>query len=618
MSEATKRRLEVAGAWREARSIIASHRSRLVSGAFLMTINLLLGFVMPAASKYVIDEIIIKGRTETLAWVGLAAGAAIFMQVITAYWMSQILSVAGQRVITDMRKRVQAHVGRLPVNYFDATQTGMLITRIMSDAEGLRVLVGNGLIQLGGNVVTALASIGILFWLDWRLTTLMIIVLLTFGVGMSYAFKKMRPLFRERGELNSQLTGRLAQSLVGVRVVKAYAAEKREELAFARGAHRLFRTARKAMTGASMVAAFSSVLVGAASLMMILEGGRSVLNGRMTLGDLFMYIFLTGLMVKPITEVAGVGTQITEAVVGLDRIREILSLEIEEEGAFEMEEISEIRGEIVFENVWFEYNAGAPVLKNLSFKAPAGSTTALVGSSGSGKSTLINLVMKFNQPKTGRVIIDGRDLSTIKLHAYRSLLGVVLQDNFLFDDTIAENIRFSKPGASIEEIQAVSRIAHCEEFIEGFDQKYETIVGERGVKLSGGQRQRIAIARALLADPKLLILDEATSSLDNESEALVQEGLRSLRKGRTTFVIAHRLSTIQNADLILVLENGEIVEQGAHDALLAAGGRYKQLYDRRSHLERNHFIDPLEHGAPGPPMALVSQPASTEAAAAKH
>ncbi len=609
MAEKKKKRLKLSEAWQESRELIMAHRWRLAAGAGLMLINRLVGLVLPASSKYVIDEVIGRQRVELLTPIALAAGAATLVQAVTSFALSQVLGVAAQRAITEMRKKVQAHVERLPIRYFDSTQTGKLISRIMSDAEGVRNLVGTGLVQLTGSIITAVIAIGVLFYLNWRLTTVTIIVLLAFGGGLAYAFKKLRPLFRERGEIQSEVTGRLGESLGGIRIVKAYTAEKREEIVFARGVHRLFRNVKRSMTGVSSITAFSSVIVGAIGVVMIIVGGGSVLSGQMTLGDMFMYIFFTGLMAMPVIEIAAIGTQITEAFAGLDRIREIMSMPTEDEEDSQREPLAEMSGHIEFEDVWFEYNPGAPVLNNISFRSAAGSTTALVGSSGSGKSTLISLVMNFNQPLSGRIRIDGRDLLQLKLRDYRSRLGVVLQDNFLFDGTIAENISFSKPHAIREEIEAVSRVAHCEEFIEGFEKKYETIVGERGVKLSGGQRQRIAIARALLADPKILILDEATSSLDSESEALIQEGLRSLRKGRTTFVIAHRLSTIRSADQILVLENGEIVERGTHEELLAIGGRYKQLYDKQYKFERDQFINPGEDFTPELPKVEIERKA---------
>jgi len=594
MNKKKKKPVRLTNAWREAKKLIIANRSRLALGALLMLINRLSGIVLPASSKYLIDEVVVKGQGRLLAPIAIAAGAAGLLQAVTAFSLSQVLGVAAHRAITGMRKKVQAHVGRLPIRYFDSTQTGILIARIVTDAEGVRNLVGSGLVQLSGSVVTALISIGVLFYLNWRLTSLTIAVLLVFGGGMAYSFRKLRPLFIERSQLYSELIGRLSQSLNGIRIVKAYTAEKREALIFARGAHRLFRNLKSATFGTSAVSAFSAAIISAIGMIMIIVGGRAVVSGAMTLGDLFMYIFFTGLMAVPVMDIANIGTQITEAFAGLDRIRELLNQPTEDNIDESKEATREIRGDVEFEDVWFEYRSGVPVLKNVSFRAPAGSTTALVGSSGSGKSTLISLILNFNCPSAGRIKVDGQDLSRIRLRDYRSQLGIVLQDNFLFDGTIAENLRFSRPNASQEELQAVSRLANCEEFIEGFEDKFETVVGERGVKLSGGQRQRIAIARALLADPRILILDEATSSLDSESEAAIQDGLRSLRSGRTTFVIAHRLSTIRSADQILVIENGEIVERGAHETLLATGGRYKELYDKQYRFERNQFINPGE------------------------
>ncbi len=612
MPEPEKKRLRFSDAWLEARELIVAHRARLALGAALMLVNRLVGLVLPASSKYIIDEVIVKGRAEMLTPIAIIAGAATLVQAVTSFVLSQVLGVAAQRAITEMRKKVQTKVERLPVSYFDSTQTGKLISRVMNDAEGIRNLVGTGLVQLSGSIVTAIIALGVLFYLNWRLTALTIIVLAAFGGGLAYAFKKLRPIFRERGEIYSEITGRLGESLGGIRIVKAYTAEKREEIVFARGVHRLFRNIAKSMTGVSAITAFSSIIVGAVGVVMITVGGHSVVTGQMTLGDMFMYVFFTGLMAMPVIEIAAIGTQITEAFAGLDRIREIMQMDTEDEEDSRREALPEMLGDVEFEDVWFEYNEDVPVLKGVSFLAPAGTTTALVGSSGSGKSTLISLVMNFNQPKSGGIKIDGRGLTGIKLRDYRAYLGVVLQDNFLFDGTIAENIRFSKPHATMDEVREVSRIAHCDEFIEGFEKGYDTVVGERGVKLSGGQRQRIAIARALLADPRLLILDEATSSLDSESEAMIQEGLRSLRQGRTTFVIAHRLSTIRSADQILVLEDGEIVERGTHEELLMNGGRYKQLYDKQYKFERDQFINPGEDFTPDLPKVEVERRVSTQ------
>jgi subfamily B ATP-binding cassette protein MsbA len=598
--------LRLSSAWREARELIWARRWRLLLGLLLMLVNRAAGLVLPALSKFLVDEVIAKRRAELIGTLALAAGVATVVQAATSFALSQVLGVAAQRAITDMRRRVQAHAERLPIRYFDSTQTGVLISRIMSDAEGIRNLVGTGLVQLSGSVVTAAAALGVLFYLNWRLTSITLLVLVVFGGAMAYAFQRLRPLFRERGKINAEVTGRLNESLGGIRIVKTYTAEKREELVFTRGVHRLFRNVAQSITGVSAITAFSSVIVGAIGVLMIVVGGRAILAGTMTLGDFVMYIFFTGLTAAPVVQIASIGTQISEAFAGLDRIREILAMHTEDQEDEAREALDDLRGEVAFENVWFEYNAGVPVLKGVSFRAPAGSTTALVGSSGSGKSTLISLVMAFNRPTSGRVMVDGRDLAQVRLRDHRAHLGVVLQDNFLFDGTVGENIRYGRPHATLDEVRAVSHIAHADEFIDRFDQQYDTIVGERGVRLSGGQRQRVAIARAILADPRVLILDEATSSLDSESEALIQDGLRALRRGRTTFVIAHRLSTIQSADQILVLEQGEVVERGTHDELLARGGRYRQLHDKQYKLERDRFINPGEDFTPEPPKPAVA------------
>ena len=596
--------------WEEARGLVWLHRWRLALGLTLMLVNRLVGLVLPATSKFLVDDVIGKQRVDLLPTLALAAAAATVVQAATSFSLSQLLSVAAQRAIAEMRKSVNAHVMRLPVRYFDTTQTGQLISRIMNDAEGIRNLIGTGLVQFTGGIVEAALALSVLFWLNWRLTTVTLLVLLVFAGGMAYAFKRLRPLFRERGQIQAEVTGRLNQSLGGVRVVKAYVAEEREERQFSDGVYRLFDNIAKSITGISAVTAGSTVIVGVIGVVMLAMGGRSILAGEMTLGDFVMYLFFTGLTAAPLVQMASIGTQLTEAFAGLDRIREIRRMAPEDDEDEQRMPMASLNGDVQFDAVYFEYTDGVAVLKDVSFVAPAGTTTALVGSSGSGKSTLISLIMTFNRPKSGRVVVDGHDLTAVRLRDYRSHLGIVLQDNFLFDGTVAENIAYARPEAARDEILAVSRLAHCDEFVSGFPEQYDTVVGERGVRLSGGQRQRVAIARALLANPRILILDEATSSLDSESEAMIQDGLRKLRAGRTTFVIAHRLSTIQSADQILVLEGGEIVERGTHDQLLAMNGRYRQLYDKQYRFERDQFINPGEDFTPDPPKTELPKAAA--------
>lgn len=627
-SEKKKKKINYTGAWAEARRIMWAARWRLAFGGVLLLISRLASMVLPASTKYLGDEVFAKANYSLLKWIALAIGVSALVQGITSFALSQILGVAAQRAITEMRKRVQTHIERLPISYFDSTQSGQLISRIMNDADGIRNLVGTGIGQLVGSFVTAGVSIGVLFWLNWRMTSATMVVLIIFGVALFYAFKLLRPIFRERGEITAEVTGRLGESLGGIRIVKAYTAEKREELSFARGAHKLFRNIAKSVTGVSAISSFSAILVGAVAVVMIVLGGNAVQAGEMTLGDFLMYIAFTFILAMPVFELTAIGTQITEALAGLDRIREVLAETTEDETDAEKIPLPSVEGTIEFQNVSFEYEKDVPVLKNISFHAAAGTTTALVGSSGSGKSTILSLVLNFIRPtnegskfqdsgslreveassgaspetwnlepgteNSGRILIDGKDLNEVKLRDYRRHLGVVLQDNFLFDGTVLDNIRFSNPEASFETIKEMCVVANADEFITKFPNGYDTIVGERGVKLSGGQRQRIAIARALLADPRILILDEATSSLDSESEALIQEGLNNLRKGRTTFVIAHRLSTIRSADQILVVEAGEIVERGTHEELVAMDGRYKQLYDKQYRFEQNLFVNPGE------------------------
>ncbi len=464
----------------------------------------------------------------------------------------------------------------------------------MNDPEGIRNLIGTGLIQLTGGILSAVAALGVLLYLNWKLTLATLVFLGFFGAGMSIAFKRLRPIFRERSVITAEVTGRLTETIGGIRLIKVYTAEEREKAVFGEGVQRLFQNIAKTITGTSLTGTLGLAVVGVIGLITMYVGGRDVIEGRMTVGSLITFVLFIAMVTMPLVQIASIGTQITEAFAGLDRIRELRDMATEDQEDASRNAVPAVVGRVQFANVGLEIETDVPVLKGVPFTAPAGTTTALVGSSGSGKSTLISLIMAFAQPQQGKILIDGEPLSALKLREYRRHLGVVMQDNFLFDGTVRENIAFTKPGATDDEVQAVAKIANAHEFISGFPQLYDTIVGERGVKLSGGQRQRVAIARAILADPRVLILDEATSSLDSESEQAIQQGLRRLRSGRTTFVIAHRLSTITSANQILVLEAGQIVERGTHAELLALGGRYRDLYNRQYQFEVDQFVNPGE------------------------
>jgi subfamily B ATP-binding cassette protein MsbA len=595
MSEKPKRsKVDFENVRAEAGFLIREHRKTLSLGLALMVVNRLAGLALPAMPKFLIDNVIAQQQPDLLWTLVTIVAAATVIQAVTSFTLSQVVGVAAQGAIAKMRKEIQGHVLRLPVSYFDSTKTGVLISRIMTDPEGIRNLVGTGLVQLVGGLMTAIIAFTILLAINLKLTLASVGFLLVFAGSMAFAFKRLRPIFRKRGAINAEITGRLTEALGGVRLVKTYVAEDREEAVFGAGVDRLFKNIASTITGTSAIAAISTVIVGAIGVTVLWVGGRSILAGQMTTGELFSYVLYVGVMVAPLVQISSIGTQVTEAFAGLDRIHELRAVRTEDDEDVQREAIPDLAGDVKFENVSFEYKPGTPVLKGISFHAPAGTTTALVGPSGSGKSTLIGLVMAFYRPLRGNVKVDGKNLVDLKLRDYRKLLGVVMQDNFLFDGTIRENIAFANPGASDEDTRTASRIAHCDEFIERFDAKYDTVVGERGVKLSGGQRQRVGIARAILANPRVLILDEATSSLDSEAEALIQDGLQVLRRGRTTFVIAHRLSTIRSADQILVLDDGEIVECGTHPELIALEGLYRRLYEKQYGLMKDLYINPGE------------------------
>jgi subfamily B ATP-binding cassette protein MsbA len=575
--------------WQDLKALAIAHRWRLIVGFVLMLVSRATSLVLPASTKWFVDDIVNLGRWDLLPWLAGAVAAATLVSAGTSFLLSQVLGVAAQRAITAIRTELHARVIRLPIRAFDHTKTGALISRIMHDADGLRVLIGNGLVQLFGSLVMAVLALVVLFYLNWALTATMMLVLAVFGGGVALMITRVRPVFRERGQIMADMTGRLTETLGGIRVVKAFAAEERERAAFSRDADRLFRNVATTITATSGAAAFSTAVLGVAIVIIMIFGGASIRGGAMTVGDVAMYVSFLAVLTLPIVQLASVGTQLGEAFASLDRLREVRGWETEDAGDESREPLSSLRGEVEFQNVSFEYVAETPVLRNVSLRVAAGSTVALVGSSGAGKTTLIGLVMGFHRPSSGRVLVDGKDLAALRLSDFRTFLGAVLQDDVLFDGTVAEAIAYGSAGADRGAILDAGRSAHCDEFVRTFKEGYDTVIGERGVRLSGGQRQRVAIARALLADPRILVLDEATSHLDSENEALIQDALQVLRKGRTTFVIAHRLSTVQSADQIVVLERGEIVERGTHRDLLEAGGRYRQLYDSQFRF-RQHLV----------------------------
>jgi ABC-type multidrug transport system fused ATPase/permease subunit len=592
--------------WPEVWKLMQPRRGLLALGFVLMVCNKLAGFVLPYSSKFLIDNVVTRHQTGLLRPLVFAVLTATLVQGITSFSLTQLLSKAAQRLIADLRQQVQAHVSRLPVTYYDGNKTGALVSRIMSDVEGVRNLLGTGLVDFVGGIVAACIALVLLLRISVPLTLMAVGSLGCFAIVLNKAFSTIRPIFRERGKINAEVTGRLTESLGGVRVIKGYHAESREEKVFAAGVRRLLDNVMRTLTATSLMSLSASVLLGVVGAATMYIGGRQMVSHTLSPGSYFSYNFLLVFLVAPIMQVVSIGTQLTEALAGLERTQEVMHERPEDRDPKRLVELRDIVGTVEFDNVSFSYDGTHEVLHDISFRSEPGTVTALVGSSGSGKSTTIGLICAFYVPSQGTIRVDDVDLSTVRLDSYRTRLGVVLQESFLFDGTIRENVAFSRPNASEEEIMRACRIARVDEFAESFAEKYETIVGERGVKLSGGQRQRISIARAILAEPRILILDEATSSLDSESEEMIQHGLSYLMQGRTTFVIAHRLSTIRRADQIMVMEQGRIVERGTHAELYAARGRYYDLYTRQHGVENNLFL------APGEGDALVVNGDSTE------
>lgn len=589
--------------WPDVRALVYPRRGLLLIGFVLIVISRVCGLVLPMSTRYLIDNVIGQHRESMLLPIVFSVLGATVIQGITSFTLTQLLSIEGQKVIAELRQKVQAHIGRLSVTYFDSNKTGQLVSRIMSDVEGMRNLIGTGLIEFFGGLLTAVVSLVILLRISKEMTALAATVVLCFGLSIRRAFKAIRPIFRERGKINAEVTGRLTESLGGVRVIKGYHAEEREAKTFATGVLRLLDNVRKSLTTMSLMSLSATVIMGVVGALIMYLGTRQIFAHRLTLGEYFTFVAFLAFLIAPVIGIVNIGTQITEALAGLERTREVLRERPEDEDPERTAAVGSIAGEVVFDNVRFSYTEGKEVLHGISFTAKPGSVTAFVGPSGSGKSTTIGLIAAFYKPGGGKILVDGRDLNTLKLYDYRSQLGVVLQETFLFDGSIRDNVLFSRPEATEVQFLEACRIARVDEFAEKLEAKYDTIVGERGVKLSGGQRQRLSIARAILADPRILILDEATSSLDSESEAMIQEGLSHLMKGRTTFVIAHRLSTIRRADQILVIEAGDIVESGTHAELFALRRRYWEMYTRQHALDENLFLAPGEGDSVPEPAA---------------
>ena len=598
-ADAPKRKVSFKKLWPTIWAMVRPRLPLLALGLVLVAIRTVAGLTLPFVTKPLMDKALnFAHPTVNLLpkLIAVVFGATV-MQAISSYSLTQLLSTEGQKLISELRRQVQEHVGRLSVAYYDANRTGTLVSRIMTDVEGVRNLIGTGLVEFVGGILTAILAFIFLLHRSPVVTITVFGVIGIFVVVLQSGFKKIRPIFRERAKINAEVTGRLTESLGGVRVIKGYHAEEREAGVFSQGVERLLRNVISSLTMTSTLSAASTTVLGLVSAIVMWLGGHQVLAGHWTVGDYFSYNMFLAFMIAPTFQIVNIGTQLSEAFAGLDRTTEIMAEMEENSDPTRTHQMEPIQGTVRFEDVQFEYDAGKPVLHGVSFLAEPGSVTALVGSSGSGKSTIISLICAFHKPTQGRVLVDGQDISQVNLNTYRSQLGVVLQDSFLFDGSVRDNVMFSRPDATEEQFLSACRTARVDEFAERFPEKYDTIVGERGVKLSGGQRQRLSIARALLAQPRILILDEATSSLDSESEAMIQAGLNQLMQGRTTFVIAHRLSTIRRADQILVVEGGLIVERGTHEQLFALKGRYFDLYTRQHGLEANLFLAPGEGDA---------------------
>jgi ABC-type multidrug transport system fused ATPase/permease subunit len=560
------------------RTIVWPRRTVIFIGLVLIVVSRLSGLVLPGAAKYLMDEVVVKGDLNMLKLILIAVVGSIIIQAITSFMLTKLLSVEAQHLISELRAQVQKQILRLPTRFFDNAKSGELVSRIMTDVEGVRNLVGTGLVQLVGGLLSAVICLVLLIKINAMMTMYVLIPVVIFGLIALRAFSYIRPIFRERGKLNAEVTGRLTETLNGIRVIKGFNAESQEIKTFENGVEKLFLNVKKSLTSTSLVTSSATFLLGLASAGIMGIGSYMIITGEMTVGDFLAFTLYLGFMIAPIVQMSNIGSQLTEAFAGLDRTEEIMNYPLEDDGTVRKIRIGKIKGDIEFNNVGFEYEEGKPVLNNVTFSAPAGTVTALVGTSGSGKTTIAGLSATFLTPVSGKITVDGVDLSKVNLESYRSQLGVVLQDDFLFEGTIRENILFPRPNATEEQLLSAVRAAHVNEFTDRFEKGLGTIIGERGVKLSGGQRQRVAIARAILADPRILILDEATSNLDNESEAFIQESLKQLMRGRTTFVIAHRLSTIRQANQILVIEQGQVTERGNHEELIQRKGRYFDLY----------------------------------------